>query len=112
MENDKLVRLSDMRLIESRPDAYPEEWNDSYEKGFVDAINAVLDIPAVDAVEVRHGTWIKTVVAMSRLYDEKGMTENMNGYTCGACKEFSTAKFNFCPNCGARMDGEDGDGDG
>lgn len=52
MENDKLVRLSDVRLIESRPDAYPEEWNDSYEKGFVDAINAVLDIPTVDAVEV------------------------------------------------------------
>ena len=50
--DDKLVRLSDVRLIESNPNAYPEDWNEYYEQGFVDAINAVLDIPAVDAVEV------------------------------------------------------------
>lgn len=33
--------------IESSSDAYPEEWNKDYERGFLDAINAVLELPSV-----------------------------------------------------------------
>lgn len=55
------------------------------------------------------GEWTKAVVAMDRLYDNKGMLESLNGYICKHCKEFSIARFNYCPNCGAKMDGKDGD---
>ena len=44
--------------------------------------------PAVDAEPVRHGSW------------ERGMQ-------CPFCKQIDTTKPNYCPNCGARMDGED-----
>ena len=42
--------------------------------------------PAVDAEPVRHGRW------------EYGMQ-------CSFCKQIDTTKPNYCPNCGARMDG-------
>lgn len=39
-----------VRLIESDSEAYAEAWNASYEEGFCDAINAVLELPAADVV--------------------------------------------------------------
>ena len=44
MMNDLISRQA-VRLIESDSNAYPEVWNESYEKGFCDAINRVLDLP-------------------------------------------------------------------
>ena len=60
------------------------------------------DIPGVDAVEVVHGRWLES-----------------EGTVCSVCnKHFFTDgpwavanyKANYCPNCGARIDGgvEDG----
>lgn len=43
---DDLISRYDVRLIESDSNAYPEEWNEDYEKGFMDAINRVLDLPS------------------------------------------------------------------
>ena len=48
-------------------------------------------IPAADVVEVRHGRWIK-----HEGYDE-----------CEACRAKVICGYNYCPNCGARMDKED-----
>ena len=42
--------------------------------------------PAVDAEPVRHGRW------------EHGMQ-------CHFCKQIDTTKPNYCPNCGAKIDG-------
>ena len=41
-----LISKQAVRLIESDSDAYPEVWNESYEKGFCDAINRVIDLPS------------------------------------------------------------------
>jgi hypothetical protein len=54
---------------------------------------AVIDsTPTVDAVEVVHGRW---------------MVNNQEAI-CSACKfttfEWAEWTFNYCPNCGARMD--------
>lgn len=109
MESDKLVRLSDVRLIESNPNAYPEDWNEYYERGFCDAINAVLDIPAVDDVEVRHAYWKND--------HESQTTPLKDGYNCSACGEPATTAYNgavrsrWCPWCGAKMDGRREEGD-
>lgn len=53
----------------------------------------VNSLTTVDAVEVVHGLWVT---------DEKGVTY------CGRCKvidDFASV-HNYCPNCGAKMDGE------
>lgn len=44
-----LISRADVALIESRPDAYPEEWNADCERGFGDAITEVLKLPSVQA---------------------------------------------------------------
>ena len=49
--NDLISRLA-VRLIESDHDAYPQEWNDDYEKGFADCLEKVLALPSIDAVPV------------------------------------------------------------
>lgn len=50
-------------------------------------------IPTADVVEVKHGKW------------KKGGNEK----TCSVCKFIyysNNDDFNYCPNCGAKMDGE------
>lgn len=50
----------------------------------------VLKEPAADVAEVRHGRWIK-----HNYFDE-----------CSECYTMVILRYNYCPNCGARMDGE------
>ena len=67
------------------PDSYCVEMWDEFE-----------DVERVDAVPVRHGRW----------KDKDGGIA-----TCSVCGDrwgvWSVMKY--CPNCGARMDGKDGD---
>ena len=51
-------------------------------------------IPAVDAIEVRHGIWSKN----NHIYQ--------TGIYCSICDKRSLARTNYCPNCGAKMDGD------
>ena len=60
----------------------------------------VKDAPTVDAVEVVHGEW-------GEIYTCHG--ERLWGYKCSQCEYDNSKKTNFCPNCGAKMDG-DGNG--
>ena len=58
--------------------------------------------PTIDAVEVVHGRW-----------EQIGYDEAMNRITCSCCLEYwniednDTETFNYCPNCGAKMDGDE-----
>lgn len=55
--------------------------------------NALEEIPTADVVEVVHGEWI-----------DKG-EDYMIRWTCSNCGRRDTHIYNFCPDCGARMDG-------
>ena len=64
---------------------------------------AILDIPTVDVAPVRHGEWASeetavTCTACGRSYD-----------TDFEVKQNVIRDFDYCPNCGAKMDGKDGD---
>lgn len=61
------------------------------------------DIPAADVRPVRRGTWTDAAITADNLYDTHGMLYKIRGYICNCCREFSLARFNFCPNCGADM---------
>lgn len=68
--------------------------------------------PNVDAVEVVHGEWVKhkpkpeAMRAWHRQGIGKAMSENSIFWTCSCCEEWGTPRYNYCPNCGAKMDGE------
>ena len=76
-----------------------------YASGFNDGIfhaEVVADnFPTVDAVPVRHGKWTA---------DETLYTQGM--VACSCCKteynrdDIDMVMPKYCPNCGARMDGE------
>lgn len=56
-------------------------------------------IPAADVVPVRHGRWIKYC------------PHNSDMLTCSECEKYwildgDQYDFRYCPNCGARMDGD------
>ena len=63
---------------------------------FIDT-HVVWNAPTVDAVPVRHGKWIF------------GSTLGHSWMKCSECcvsQDGQTLCFSYCPNCGAKMDGE------
>ena len=90
---------------------YKNPPNSSYEEGFDRGLDraqrAILNAPAADVAPVRHGRWIS-------------LTECANeGVYCSICnkkvwksdyawcskKSRNKLRANYCPNCGAKMDG-------
>lgn len=63
-------------------------------------IGEVKKMPTVDAVEVVHGRWIEKQEAIPWCEDD------VEVYTvCSVCESYSPGESNYCPNCGAKMDG-------
>lgn len=61
-----------------------------------DIYNVIKSAPAADVVEVVRGRWIKRQFA-----DEP----TAFGYRCSECHLTYKVDTNYCPNCGAKMDG-------
>lgn len=98
-----------MRLIDA--DAMRQDWLENGENEYVYDANAVLDSidaqPTVDAVPVVHGHWV-------RLDAHKGIEQ----FKCSVCRSecyvptcMNEPMFDYCPYCGALMDGERRSGD-
>ncbi|MCM1298214.1 MAG: hypothetical protein NC203_00465 [Firmicutes bacterium] len=68
-----------------------ESWADGWDKAIDTAISELESIPAADVHKVKHGEWFGTV--------------------CTACGESTSFYFDckYCPNCGAKMDAQDGE---
>lgn len=62
----------------------------------------LLKMPAADVVQVKHGQWI-----------DNGANGYKWAFVCSLCGYVDGHPFdnrhNFCPNCGAKMDGGDND---
>lgn len=52
--------------------------------------NLIARQPTIEAKPVKHGHW----------------EDCSNGWMCSCCERDNTKDTPFCPNCGARMDGE------
>lgn len=62
-------------------------------------IDGIVSLPTVDAVPVRHGRW-KMVEGELSFWDMCSV--------CGRKILHRTPYYDFCPYCGAKMDGKDG----
>lgn len=77
-------------ILSNPPDAHYPVW-------FAEQIG---NLPAADVVEVVHGEWLGWGKGGMPLYENYG--------TCSVCHEdaeICTEHRNYCPNCGAKMDG-------
>ena len=50
--------------------------------------------PTADVAPVRHGRWLPQVVLGQKAWD------------CSECKTLGSPHWKWCPNCGAKMDGD------
>ena len=84
--------------------------HDQYTSGFDDAIDMVRSFTSADVAPVRHGKWVKEPP-----YKSIG-GEYLKALICSKCNSFFVSDgnkpwqmHNYCPNCGAKMDGEEQD---
>lgn len=132
MTNEKLKEIKERLLEENNKRRRAEhEQVDAcaryYERGVNHALTAVSFArpeqaqPAVDAVPVVHAHWIENSSEYYKLCYSRGQTPEQreclteSDVACSAClRKFNTTDnsfthdcANFCPNCGAKMDGEE-----
>lgn len=79
------------RVKESNNSDYiePPNWND--------AVSIVGSMPSVSA-DRPSGEWLQIDMDLSGFFYQ--------GYYCSECHHVYRIKCNYCPNCGARMDGD------
>ena len=60
-------------------------------------VQVLKDIPAADVVEVVHGRWVEV----------HRTPFGSSAYRCSVCEGYMPFYngYNYCPNCGAKMDG-------
>ena len=102
-----------------REDAIKElrkEWEDAMVAGITaseilsDSEDAIYRVPSADVIEHPKGEWIDLEIPL----EDGG---SMPAQACNLCKTFYPLAYtggghNFCPNCGARMKGADGEREG
>lgn len=78
-----------------------------YDDTYLDLVSAVPEevirsLPPADVVEVRHGSWHRYSKG-SGSYN--GVIILSDAFQCTICKKSFWNKSDYCPNCGAKMDG-------
>ena len=64
-----------------------------------DAADCIRYMDAADVAPVRHGRWLGS---------KHKIFSNTYDYVCSECGcDYALAEYNYCPNCGAKMDGVD-----
>lgn len=90
--DDAVSRMSELLVSELHMTRCPT-WNEVY--------NAIGELPSADVVHVVHGKWIDEDPAFAEYFANCSVC----GYEIDVHNE--RGYFNFCPNCGAKMDGEE-----
>ena len=62
-------------------------------------------LPAADVAPVVHGLWEKEPSSFWRWTPSGAVMVARTTYRCGLCGRGTAVKSNYCPNCGAKMDG-------
>lgn len=75
------------------------------DKSIVEDLQERVSAMSVDAEEIKHGAWI--YVRYSGMYPCGSPRPEYKCSVCGDCTMRHERKY--CPECGAKMDGKDGD---
>ena len=96
IERDIFINNELIPLVKRLDLCHPKQ-----KKGVLMAISKLKEAPTADVVEVRHSYWQCSNVRMSS-----------RDITCRYCHRTETINngnedFEYCPHCGAKMDGKD-----
>ena len=114
LERETAVNIADHAILEhpyDKDSQRPEEYSD-YNQGWSDACDyirvSLTHVPAADVAPVVHGKWVHS------RYDRS--SEQFDVVKCSRCgleayaMAYHVRDGNYCPRCGARMDGGNGNG--
>lgn len=109
IDAEKLKRLLLRRKFTGKDiDGHEMSFND----GIFEAIFAIDKITVADVAPIKHGHWYRSFKRPYEVLTPSGdlVRGDITAWLCSNCKGGSIWKGLYCPNCGARMDGKDGDG--
>ena len=93
----KYIKLEELMKFPIRRNRYNKEHGNDFVSGIEMVLEYAKNIPAADVAPVRHGRWVTH-------------SDRPDSLICSVCKcGFDMWKHdphNYCPNCGAKMDGE------
>ena len=69
------------------------------------AMEIVASPAAANVAPVVHGLWGKEPSSFWRWTSSGAVAVTRTTYRCGLCGRGTAVKSNYCPNCGAKMDG-------
>lgn len=93
-----MSRYIERKVVINKVNEIPAHFNSGdIRYGVEIAIQAIKDTPTADVAEVRHGEWLK--------HYRSGTTVS-DGYVSSCCDMWNERKSQYCPHCGAKMDGE------
>ena len=99
-----MARYIDMDEIKFTGEAFEHRNNEIYVK-LSDVKQSIEQTPTADVVEVRHGEWRPPLGDYGSGWNCGGVIKQILG--CSCCGHFyQNGPYNYCPNCGAKMDGE------
>ena len=93
----RLIDVDDLGVGRCSKDILPA----AYCAGWNGLLGLIEKAPTVDAVPVVHGRWVT--------HYRRGTTV-AEGYVSTCCDMWNNRKSDYCPHCGAKMDGERKDG--
>lgn len=97
--DDLTARLNEIAAVPWNQKAAPVCWADAYYV-FIEDIE---EAPTIDAVEVVHGRW-------EPRKDIPGFVRCSVCHDCNIYDDWADGKkWNYCPNCGTKMDGDEND---
>lgn len=96
----KYIKLEELMKFPIRRNRYNKEHGNDFVSGIEMVLEYAKNIPAADVAPVRHGRWIER----KSFHADGGVSAK-----CSVCKndvQYLGNPLNYCPNCGAKMDGE------
>lgn len=100
-------------IVDSR-NRYYNSASNQYLVGRCDGLDIAAGLlrvaPAADVAPVVHGLWEEEPSSFWRWTPSGAVVVARTTYRCGLCGRGTAVKSNYCPNCGAKMDGERKDG--
>lgn len=102
---DEYISRETLLKAVEKMDRLDKETKTKYEYDKEGYILLIQNAPASDVVEVKHGEWIYNCAEWGSSDYSKDVY-----YKCSICgkeyEQFDIDEANYCPNCGAKMDGE------
>jgi hypothetical protein len=92
------------KAIEHIETHLPYRCSEDFVMGQQDCIEQLKSLPTADVVEVVHGEWIRGMGSYTRIKCSK--CEWTKPYIEDFYEAELLADMSYCPNCGARMDGD------